>query len=67
MTKFRRGDRVTWESSGGTAQGKVVRKQTSDTHIKGHTVRASPEDPQFIVRSDHGGQAAHKPAALHTP
>lgn len=64
MADVKKGDEVTWKSHGGTAHGKVVKKQTSDTHIKGHTVRASQDDPQFIVESDNGGKAAHKASAL---
>lgn len=64
MKDVKAGDTVTWKSHGGTAHGKVVKKQTSDTAIKGHTVRASPEEPQFIVESDNGGKAAHKASAL---
>jgi hypothetical protein len=59
------GDRVEWESSGGHSVGKVVRKQTSPTRIKGHKVAASPDNPEFIVRSDKTGkEAAHKAEAL---
>jgi hypothetical protein len=58
------GDAVTWHSHGGTAHGTVEKKQTRDTTIKGHTVRASAEAPQYIVRSDNGGKAAHKAQAL---
>ena len=61
---LKKGDAVTWKSHGGTAHGKVEKKQTSDTKIKGNTVRASADDPQFIVRSDKGGKAAHKASAL---
>ncbi|MET4898224.1 DUF2945 domain-containing protein [Sphingomonadaceae bacterium jetA1] len=57
-------DRVTWNSHGGIAEGRIVRKQTRDTTIKGHTVRASKDDPQYIVESDNGGKAAHKAVAL---
>ncbi|TPG18713.1 DUF2945 domain-containing protein [Sphingomonas koreensis] len=64
MADLKKGDEVTWQSHGGTAHGKVEKKQTSDTHIKGHTVRVDPENPQFIVRSDKGGKAAHKRSAL---
>lgn len=65
MTKqLRKGDDVSWQSHGGTAHGKVEKKVTSSTSIKGHTARATPEDPQYIVRSDKGGTAAHKPSAL---
>jgi len=42
----------------------VEKKQTSPTQIKGHKVDASPEEPQLIVKSDNGGKAAHKSAAL---
>ena len=62
--ELHKGDHVTWKSHGGTAHGVVEKKQTSDTKIKSHTVRASPEDPQYIVRSDNGGKAAHKAGAL---
>ena len=65
MTDIKTGDTVTWNSHGGTAHGAVEKKQTSDTTIKGHQVRASKEDPQFIVKSDNGGKAAHKASALH--
>ncbi|MDQ3245823.1 MAG: DUF2945 domain-containing protein [Pseudomonadota bacterium] len=63
-TDFKSGDRVAWNSHGGEALGKVVRKQTSPTSIKGHKVAASKEDPQFIVETDDGKRAAHKPGAL---
>ena len=62
--ELKAGDKVTWQSHGGTAHGKVEKKQTSDTKIKSHQVRASKEDPQYIVKSDNGGKAAHKPEAL---
>ena len=58
------GDKVSWNSHGGEAHGKVVRKQTSETQIKGHKVAASKENPQFIVETDEGKRAAHKAEAL---
>ena len=64
MDDLKKGDSVEWSSHGGTAHGEVERKQTSDTKIKGHVVRASKDDPQYIVKSDKGGEAAHKPDAL---
>ena len=63
--KFKKGDKVKWETSQGETEGKVVRKQTSKTKIKDHTVKATKGDPQFIVESDKSGKrAAHKPEAL---
>jgi hypothetical protein len=59
------GDKVEWDSSGGHSVGKVVRKVTSPTAIKGHKVAASKDNPEFIVKSDKSGaEAAHKPDAL---
>jgi hypothetical protein len=65
MTEFKKGDRVEWNSHGGKAAGRVERKITSDTEAAGRTVRASPEEPQYLVRSEKsGGDAVHKPSAL---
>ena len=58
------GDKVSWKSHGGEAHGHVVRKQTTETKIKSHTVKASKDNPQYIVETDAGNQAAHKPDAL---
>jgi Hypervirulence associated proteins TUDOR domain len=59
------GDRVTWRSHRGKAEGEVLRKITEDTELAGRKVRASKDDPQYLVRSDKsGGEAVHKPSAL---
>lgn len=63
---IRKGDKVEWETSQGTTTGKVVKKQMTPTKIKGHEVKASKADPQFVVESAKTGKrAAHKPASLH--
>jgi hypothetical protein len=65
MAEFAKGDRVRWKSHGGQAEGEVLKKITSDTEAAGRTVRASSEEPQYLVRSDKsGGEAVHKPDAL---
>ena len=62
---FKKGDRVEWQSHGGTAVGTVERKLTSDTEAGGRTVRASKDEPQYLVKSEKsGGTAVHKPGAL---
>lgn len=58
------GDKVSWKSHSGTAHGKVVKKQTSPTQIKGHKVAASKDNPEYIVETDEGKKAAHKARAL---
>lgn len=63
---LKKGDKVEWSTSQGKTHGTVVKKQTSETHIKGHKVTATRDDPQYIVKSDKSGaKAAHKPDALH--
>ena len=63
--KLREGDRVEWETSQGKTTGTVKRKLTSDTDVKGHTAKASQDDPQYLVESEKtGAEAAHKPGAL---
>jgi hypothetical protein len=65
MAEFKKGDHVAWNTSQGQTKGRVVRKQTSDAQIKGHAVKASKDEPQYIIESDKSGaQAAHKPEAL---
>ena len=62
---FRKGDKVTWQSHGATAEGTVEEKITSDTEAAGRTVRASADEPQYRVVSDKSGNdAVHKPDAL---
>ncbi|MFD0263781.1 DUF2945 domain-containing protein [Kitasatospora indigofera] len=60
------GDKVSWRSHGRTVTGKVEGEITSRTEAAGRTVDASPEDPQYRVRSDKSGRTAvHRPQALH--
>lgn len=64
MNEPKKGDKVSWKSHGGEAHGTVEKKQTSPTQIKGHKVAASPDNPEFIVKTDKGAKAAHKADAL---
>ncbi len=58
------GQKVSWNSHGGEAHGKVVKKVSSPMTIKGHKVVASKENPEFVVETDGGKRAAHKADAL---
>ena len=65
MTKqLKSGDKVSWKSHGGTAEGKVVRKLTGPTKINGHNVAASKDNPEYLVKTEEGKEAAHKAEAL---
>ncbi len=63
---FKAGDKVSWDSSQGTVHGTVEKKVTEPMDIKSHHVAASPDNPEYLVKSDKtGAEAAHKPAELH--
>ncbi|MGI8740029.1 MAG: DUF2945 domain-containing protein [Gammaproteobacteria bacterium] len=62
---FSIGDHVEWNTPQGKTRGKIEKKLTRRTQIEGHDVAASPDDPQYLVRSEKTGKrAVHKPAAL---
>ncbi|MEV1047798.1 DUF2945 domain-containing protein [Streptomyces sp. NPDC049916] len=63
--KLSQGDKVAWESHGHETTGKVEKKITSRGKEAGRKVDASPDDPQYKVRSDKSGRSAvHKPESL---
>lgn len=63
--EFNKGDKVKWNTAQGETTGKVEKKLTSPTDIKGHHVAASKDNPEYLVKSDKTGkEAAHKPDAL---
>ncbi|MER6467063.1 DUF2945 domain-containing protein [Streptomyces sp. NPDC001288] len=62
---LRKGDKVTWKSHGGDAEGEVEKKITDRVEAAGRTVDASADEPQYQVRSDKSGRSAvHKPSSL---
>jgi hypothetical protein len=63
--KIRPGDKVNWSTSQGRTKGRVVKKLTRPTRIKGHLAKPTKNDPQYLVKSDKtGDEAAHKPSGL---
>lgn len=65
MEELQPGDKVEWQSRGKTIEGTVEEKLTEPIDLKGHHVAASPENPEYLVKSDKTGKlAAHKPEAL---
>lgn len=62
---FKVGDHVSWNSEAGRARGRIVRVHRKDVEYEGYTHHASPEDPQFEIRSDKTDHVAlHKGKAL---
>lgn len=62
--ELKKGDKVEWDSAGGSSTGEVVEKVTKETKVKGHTAKASKEEPQFKVKSESGKEAVHKAEEL---
>jgi hypothetical protein len=59
------GDKVSWNASQGEIQGKVEKKLTKPVKIKSQAIKASADDPKYLVRSEKTGKkAAHRPMAL---
>ncbi len=63
--RYKIGDRVGLHSVGGRVSGTINRGHTHDFNYKGHTHHASPDSPQYEIKSDKTDHiAAHKGSAL---
>ena len=59
------GDHVAWNSEAGRVRGTITKKVTSAIKFKTYTVRASKEEPQYLIKSDTTDHLAmHKGTAL---
>jgi hypothetical protein len=67
MTReFKIGDHVRWNSEAGMVSGVIKKKVIRPIKFKGYTVRASRDEPQYLIQSDKTDhQAMHKGSALH--
>ncbi|ARP80105.1 hypothetical protein CAL12_04205 [Bordetella genomosp. 8] len=65
MVNLSKGDKVQWETSQGRTEGTVTRKVTGTSKAGGHVAKASPDHPQYEVKSARTGKTAiHKAEAL---
>jgi Hypervirulence associated proteins TUDOR domain len=63
--RFKIGDRVSWNSEAGRVSGTIIRVHTQNVDYKGHTHHASPESPQYEIKSSKTDHIAmHKGDAL---
>jgi len=63
--EFKGGDPVEWNSEAGRVRGLIKKKVTSAIKFKTYTVRASKDEPQYLIKSDKTDHMAmHKGAAL---
>jgi hypothetical protein len=66
MTKrLKVGDRVSWNSEAGRVSGTIIQVHVRDVDYKGHVHHASPEAPQYEIKSSKTDHIAmHRGAAL---
>lgn len=63
--KFKIGDRVAWNSEAGHVSGTIIRVHTADVDYKGYVHHASPDAPQYEIKSSKTEHIAmHKGSAL---
>ena len=64
-TKFKVGDKVSWNSEAGRVSGTIIKIHRQDFNHKGYTHHASKEEPQYEIKSNRTEHiAAHKGSAL---
>ena len=62
---FKIGDHVSWNSEAGRVRGRIVRVHTKDVTYKDYVHHASPDEPQYEIKSDKTAHIAlHKGRAL---
>jgi hypothetical protein len=63
--EFKVGDHVEWNSEAGRVRGTIKKKVTTAIKFKTYTVRASKEEPQYLIKSDKTDHLAmHKGSVL---
>ena len=62
---FKVGDHVSWNSEAGRVSGMIIRAHTHDFDVNGYTRHASPDVPQYEIKSSKTDHVAfHKGSAL---
>ncbi len=65
MKSFQIGDHVAWNSEAGKVSGIIIKVHVQNFDYKGYTHHATPDEPQYEIKSDKSNHiAAHKGSAL---
>jgi Hypervirulence associated proteins TUDOR domain len=63
--KLKVGDHVRWNSEAGRVGGRIIKVHRRDVNYKGHIHHASPDEPQYEIKSDKTDHIAmHKGSVL---
>jgi len=65
--RFRIGDHVSWNSEAGRVPGAIIAVHAGAFGHKGHTHRASEDDPRYEIKSDKTGHVAADKASVLDP
>ena len=64
-TKFKVGDKVSWNSEAGRVSGTIIKIHRQDFDYKDYTHHATKQEPQYEIKSNRTEHiAAHKSSAL---
>ena len=55
----KKGTKVTWGTAQGETEGTVEKTVTKTTKIKGHTAKATKEEPQLMVKKQQVRENCH--------
>jgi Hypervirulence associated proteins TUDOR domain/Protein of unknown function, DUF488 len=61
---FKVGDHVSWNSEAGRVRGKIVKVHRREVNYKGYVHHATPDDPQYEIKSDKTDHVALHKARL---
>jgi len=62
---FNVGEHVSWNSEAGRVRGKIVKVHRRDVNYKGYVHHATPDEPQYEIKSDKTDHVAlHKAKVL---
>ena len=62
---FKVGDHVSWNSEAGRVRGKIVKIHRRNVNYKGYVHHATPDEPQYEIKSDKTDHVAlHKAKVL---
>ena len=65
VTTFKIGDHMSWNSEAGRVRGKIVKVHRRDVNYKGYVHHATPDEPQYEIKSDKTDHVAlHKAKVL---
>lgn len=71
MAKFKKGDKVSWNSEAGHVQGTIIAVKSSPFTLEGktgkkYTRHATKANPQYAIKSNKSNHVAHHfGSALH--